>query len=82
MNKNLLLSLFILLHAPVWSQQGALQGKIQDANNQPISYANIVLKGTSTGSASDAEGNFKLLALPVGEQVFAQIVEAEHVGEV
>ncbi len=71
MNKNLLLSLFILLHAPVWSQQGALQGKIQDANNQPISYANIVLKGTSTGSASDAEGNFKLLDLPVGEQVFA-----------
>ena len=42
-------------------QQRELQGRVTDENGQPIPGANIVEKGTSNGTATDASGLFKLL---------------------
>ncbi len=59
-----------LFYTYSWSQTGTLKGELYDTNDQPVSYANIILKGTATGTASDGKGSFTLSDLPAGEQVF------------
>jgi hypothetical protein len=61
MKKNLLLLLFAIcglainLHA-----QKAISGKISDEAGNGIPSASIVEKGTTKGTISDFDGNFKL----------------------
>lgn len=38
----------------------SLTGKITDAGGQPISGATVIVKGTTDGTTTDAEGNFSL----------------------
>ena len=46
---------------------GSIQGSITNQeNDEPIMYANIVIGGTGTGTASDEKGNYYLLNLPSG----------------
>ncbi len=55
--------LFSLISTPVFSQnnQYSISGKIVDAsNNSPVEFANIGIKGTFLGTASDIDGMFKL----------------------
>ncbi|HMP92840.1 MAG TPA: secretin and TonB N-terminal domain-containing protein, partial [Phnomibacter sp.] len=37
-----------------------LKGKVTDPNGQPIAGASLIIKGSSTGTAADANGNFSL----------------------
>lgn len=37
-----------------------LQGKVVDVNNEPIIGANVMLKGSTTGTITDIDGNFTL----------------------
>jgi hypothetical protein len=67
--KNLLLLLVGLLcmtflPKPVFSQNQTIAGKITDAAGIPVPGATILIKGTSHGTTSDAEGNFKLAVTP------------------
>lgn len=41
-----------------------VRGKVVDKNGQPVSRAAVVLKGTSTGTTTDDNGNFKIDAKP------------------
>lgn len=55
--------LFIILFicSLAWSQnKGTISGVIldKDLNNEPLSFANVTLKGTTTGTSTDAEGKF------------------------
>jgi TonB-dependent receptor len=52
-------------------ESGVLTGVIRDAQTkETLPGANIILKGTSKGTATDLEGQFRLPRMPVGEQVF------------
>ena len=60
----LLLAFSLQLHA----QTGTVKGKVSAEDGATIGFANIILKGTTTGISSDAEGNFTLSNLPLGSQ--------------
>jgi hypothetical protein len=45
-----------------------IQGLIRDENNQPLPGASVMVKGTSTGTVTDYNGNF-ILEAPVNSQI-------------
>jgi outer membrane receptor for ferrienterochelin and colicins len=49
----------------VQAQTGGMRGQLF-ANDQPAQLANILLKGTSLGAATDSLGTFTILEIPVG----------------
>ena len=68
----------ILFILPLQSQtNGRIAGKIIDkATEEPLAGANVIVKGTFMGSASDVDGYFAVLNIPPGEYE----VEASMVG--
>jgi len=66
MIKNFTLSrlsmLWILLFfsAPLLAQTNVIRGKIADESGSGLPGVNIIIKGTSSGTTSDAEGNYSL----------------------
>ncbi len=42
------------------SAQKKISGKVTDSDGNPIQKASVVLKGTNTGTVTDAEGNYSL----------------------
>jgi TonB-dependent receptor len=74
----LLTFLLILVVAPeIFGQQkGILSGRVLDSNNgSPLWGANVLVKGTAIGLATNDEGKFKLNNIPLGNQtiVFSYI---------
>lgn len=63
------LGLIILFCAQVIMAQSTISGKIVDEERQPLSGANIVIKNTTIGTASDSEGNYILKGLSNGEYI-------------
>ncbi len=45
-------------------QQRSVQGRVTDQNGDPIPGASVVIKGTTTGTITDMEGNFTLSGVP------------------
>ena len=67
----------LLLVINSFDQNATLKGKVIDGtNNEPIPFANIIIKGTPIGTSSDLEGNFIFTNLPAG---FVTI-QASYVG--
>ena len=64
----------LLLLAPVSWAQSLVRGTVTDQNGLPLAGATIVVKGTTTGTTTDANGQFTL-SLPTGGEtlVFAFI---------
>ena len=61
--------LLILLtsFSAVYAQTGIISGRIFDAkNNEPVPFANVVIQGTTVGSASDLDGNYSIENLEPG----------------
>ena len=59
--KKLLFSAMILYTAVVSAQEGrTIQGLVVDSENEPIVGATIIIKGTVTGTITDANGNFSI----------------------
>lgn len=56
----LLLGLFLSLGA--FAQQITVKGHVKDVQGEPIIGANVVVKGTTTGTITDFDGNFQLQA--------------------
>lgn len=80
MKKSVLILLLIIFNAFVHAQtnfqtasavsQGtmSINGRVIDAKtNEPIIGANVVIKGTTSGSSSDLDGNFTLASIPKGD---------------
>ncbi|WP_406685098.1 carboxypeptidase-like regulatory domain-containing protein [Seonamhaeicola sp. MEBiC1930] len=68
--KHLVAIFFILFSASVFAQDtGLIVGKVldKDANNMPLAFANVSIKGTSTNVSSDVSGLFLLENLKAGE---------------
>lgn len=56
----LLLGLFLSVGA--YAQQITVKGHVKDATGEPIIGANVLVKGTATGTITDFDGNFTLNA--------------------
>jgi hypothetical protein len=70
-----------LMAAPAWGQVSAsISGRVVDASGSPIGGAAVTVKSPETGASrtaiSNAEGNYRVLSLPLG----AQEVKAEKAG--
>jgi TonB-linked SusC/RagA family outer membrane protein len=72
MKRGLLLLWSVLLSAGLWAQNGSVSGKVTSPDGQSLPGVNVVLKGTSTGSITDSDGNYKLDAIE-GTLVFSFI---------
>ena len=67
MRRDYLLKVFLTLWA-IWgmavsgfAQQITVNGVVQDTQGEPIIGANILIKGTATGTITDLDGNFQLM---------------------
>lgn len=59
--KLLLASLMLLVASSAFAQTMRVQGTIKDAaTGEGIPFASVVVRGTSTGTASDADGNYTI----------------------
>lgn len=60
--------LFLLV--PVSGQQensGVIEGRIYNqANNEPVPFANLIIRGTNIGTVSDLDGNFLFTGVELG----------------
>jgi CarboxypepD_reg-like domain/TonB-dependent Receptor Plug Domain/TonB dependent receptor-like, beta-barrel len=75
MKRKLLLKLKVLasiltIASAAYAQTGSVIGVIRDDEaNDVVVGANVLLKGTTTGTISGADGSFQLSELPAGNQV-------------
>lgn len=61
MKKYLLLGLSLILSASLWAQERTVTGTVTDAETgEPVPGANVVEKGTTNGTITDFNGNYKL----------------------
>jgi TonB-dependent receptor len=59
----------LFLIQPLLAQgTGSIRGKVFDKSTKDVLFgANVILKGTSLGSASDLNGNYKIINVPAGK---------------
>ena len=60
--------LILLISAVGLAQTGNITGKITDKeyNNEPLPFANVLIKGTSSGTTTDIDGNYLFEELEAG----------------
>lgn len=63
----IVLALFFLFHFGALAQGLAIQGKVTDENGSALPGVTVVLKGTTTGAATDGTGNYTL-TVPSGQE--------------
>ncbi len=78
--------LFLLLGTPlaVMAQgTGTLAGRVTDtADGQGLPGANVVIDGTSLGAATDLDGNYRIIGVPVGQyDITARFIGYEETTE-
>lgn len=68
---GLSLIMVFLAQASFAQTTGTVIGKIIDSDSgEPVTGANIILKGTTIGAASNLEGEFRITNVPTGVQFF------------
>ena len=66
MKKSIQLFLIILTGA-LCAQSGTITGRIVDEENKdPLIGANVIIEGTTLGAATDINGKYTILNVPVG----------------
>ncbi len=64
MRKSLLIKfvpLLMLLSSMAWAQERSVSGKVtSQEDGTALPGVNVVVKGTTNGTVTDAEGNFKI----------------------
>ena len=58
--------LLIIYPSLAFAQSGKVAGKVTDGNS-PIPSVNIIVIGTSLGTATDEEGNYRITNVPAGK---------------
>ncbi|WP_129595293.1 SusC/RagA family TonB-linked outer membrane protein [Seramator thermalis] len=64
MSKKMIICFLAMIPLFVFSQTKTIMGNIVDSNGQPIIGATVMVKGTSSGTVSDMDGNFTLSDVP------------------
>lgn len=55
-----LLAILLCCSIIVYAQTRTVTGQVKDSKGDPVPFANVTIKGTNTGVAADANGNFKI----------------------
>ncbi len=59
--------LFVLFSTQLFSQEGIIQGRITNLiSNEPMPFVTVLISGTTSGTQSDIDGNYKLEKLEPG----------------
>ena len=64
--------LLLFITVTVSAQEvGTISGTLtdKDYNNEPLPFANVILKGTTKGTTTDFDGNYTIDNVPVGTYV-------------
>ncbi len=66
--RKIVLYLFLISTGTIWAQTGSIVGKISDKemNNEPLPFANVLIKGTTVGTTSDFDGLYEIADLEPG----------------
>ncbi len=67
--KNVFTVVALLFAGAIFAQEtGTIAGKLLDkeSNNQPLPFANVIVKGTTKGSSTDFDGLYEIKEVPVG----------------
>ena len=68
----LLSGVFTLLLATAWAQSTqTVGGRVTDETGQTLPGVSVVLKGTTTGTTTDTDGQYKLTAQPANTLIFS-----------
>ncbi|MAO02198.1 MAG: hypothetical protein CMD05_04650, partial [Flavobacteriales bacterium] len=69
MKKNLLLIILVIVFSlDLHSQNSNIRGFVYDKDNgEPIIFCNVILKGTSIGSATDINGMYNISKVNPGK---------------
>jgi len=55
---------FMLSTLAIFSQNAIIKGKVfNPINNEPVPFANVIIQGTTTGTSTDLDGNYKISGL-------------------
>src|SRR6186713_616904 len=57
---TVLLLLFAFTTAPTLAQQKTVSGSVKDSESKGMPGVNVLVKGTTNGTATDTEGNFTI----------------------
>lgn len=72
-----LLTLFLIVSSFVFGQAGIIRGKVYNQiNNESLPFAAVIIKGTTIGTITDANGNYELKNLSPG----LYNIEAQFIG--
>ena len=64
---NLIIFFALLISISVFSQSGSIKGKVTNSlNNEPISFANVLVQSLGSGTTTDQEGSFEINGLEPG----------------
>lgn len=66
--KNFLLVFVLFATSLIYAQKATIQGIILDENNEPIANVSVKIAGTTTGTASDETGFYKLI-VPANQKI-------------
>lgn len=64
MRRALLFMVLLVVAWQVYAQDRTINGRVTSDDGSPVPGANVVLKGTSIGTVTDADGNFRLSGVP------------------
>ncbi|QHS61361.1 SusC/RagA family TonB-linked outer membrane protein [Chitinophaga agri] len=54
----------LLLYSSIFAQTRGVEGTVTDEKKQPVSFASVIVKGTSKGTTTAQDGSFKLDVSP------------------
>ncbi len=60
MNRNIKISLLFSIIMGIASAQSSIQGTVTDINGNALAGANVLIDGTSVGSAADTDGTYRI----------------------
>jgi TonB-linked outer membrane protein, SusC/RagA family len=60
--KKILMVVIVLFAAMTSYAQNKITGKVSDSNHEPLAGVSILIKGTSSGTSTDGNGNYRMSA--------------------
>ncbi|SVA31564.1 uncharacterized protein METZ01_LOCUS84418, partial [marine metagenome] len=69
---------FFITSSALFSQGGTISGMVQDDKGKPLAGANVILKNTVLGAATDDQGNYIIHKIPVGKPYQLTVMYIGH----